>query len=43
MAVFCFILGILVFFLMVHPLIFWFIVVPLLIVAVMCFIGWLKK
>lgn len=38
-----FIVGLPVFLLMVHPLIFWLVYVPIVVILIMSFIGWLKK
>ena len=38
-----FLIGVPVFLLMVHPLIFWLVFVPLAVILIMGFIGWLKK
>ena len=43
MAVFVFILGFIAFMVMVHPLIFFLLVVPIAIILLIAFIGWLKK
>lgn len=38
-----FVLGIPLFLLMVHPLIFWLVFVPLVIIGIVNFVNWLKK
>ena len=43
MFAFCLILGAIVFLIMVHPVIFWLVFVPLTILVTVGFIGWLKK
>ena len=37
------ILGAILYLIMVHPLIFWLVALPLAIILVLAFIGWLKK
>lgn len=36
-------LGAIVYLLMVHPVIFWLVALPLAIILIVAFIGWLKK
>ena len=43
MAVFCFILGIIAFLVMVHPVVFWVVFVPLAIIFVVSLLAFLKK
>ena len=40
---FCLILGAILFLIMVHPLVFWLLALPLTIIFLIAFIGWLKK
>ena len=39
----CLLLGAIVFLIMVHPLIFWLLFVPISIILIVAFIGWLKR
>ena len=43
MAVFCFILGAILFLAMVHPVVFWCAFVPFVVISAIMFIRWLKK
>ena len=36
-------LGAIAFMIMVHPLIFWLLVVPAIIILIIAFVGWLKR
>jgi hypothetical protein len=40
---FALLLGAIVFLMMVHPAIFWLLIVPISIILIVGFIGWLKK
>jgi hypothetical protein len=43
MFAFCLILGAIIYMIVVHPVIFWILVVPISIISIIAFVGWLKR
>ena len=43
MAIFCFILGAILFLIMFHPIAFWLVFVPLILLFIACLLGFFKK
>ena len=43
MFAFCLVLGAIIYLLWVHPIIFWLLVVPITIISLVGFVGWLKR